>query len=445
MSKLENREEFENVNRDLLDFIDRSPNAFFACSNMRTELLNAGFSELHEGEKWGLENGGSYFVTRNDSAIIAFRIPKTEFKGFNIMASHCDSPTFKIKTNAEIEVDKEYVKLNVEKYGGMICAPWLDRPLSVAGRVLVRTGNGVETRLVNIDRDLVIIPNLCIHMNREVNDGYKFNAQVDMLPLFGDSDSKDKFLNIVAEEAGVSADDIIDTDLFLYNRMKGTVVGVNGEYISSGRLDDLQCAFASLRGIINSQPKDSVAVHCVYDNEEVGSGTKQGAASTFLKDTLHRINSALGRSEEDYHIALTSSFMVSADNAHAVHPNHSDKSDPTNRSYMNKGIVIKYSANQKYTTDAVSGAIFREICDAADVPYQTFTNRSDMLGGSTLGNISNSQVALNTVDIGLPQLAMHSPYETAGAKDTAYLINAAGKLFASTITGVGNGNYKIEF
>ncbi|SFK92180.1 aspartyl aminopeptidase [Lachnospiraceae bacterium KH1T2] len=445
MGKLVNHEDFDKVNRDLLDFIDRSPNAFYACVNMKAELLNAGFSELHEGEKWNLEKGGSYFVTRNDSAIIAFKVPATEFKGFNIMASHCDSPTFKIKTNAEIEVDNEYVKLNVEKYGGMICSPWLDRPLSVAGRVLVRTGNGVETRFINIDRDLVIIPNLCIHMNREVNDGFKFNAQVDMLPLFGDSDSKDAFMKIVAEEAGAAAEDVIDTDLFLYNRMKGTTIGVNGEYISAGRLDDLQCAFASLRGIINSEPKDSVAVHCVYDNEEVGSGTKQGAASTFLKDILHRINSALGRSEEDYLIALTSSFMVSADNAHAVHPNHAEKSDPTNRSYMNKGIVIKYSANQKYTTDAVSGAIFREICDAAEVPYQTFTNRSDMLGGSTLGNISNSQVALNTVDIGLPQLAMHSPFETAGAKDTAYLISAASKLFASTISSVGDGNYKIEF
>jgi aspartyl aminopeptidase len=360
------------------------------------------------------------------------------------MSSHSDSPVFKIKANAEIEVDKKYIKLNVEKYGGMICAPWLDRPLSAAGRVVVRTADGIETRLINIDRDLMIIPNLAIHMNREVNDGYTFNAQKDMLPLIGDMDAKGGFMKLVAETAGVEPDDILDTDLYLYNRMKGTILGLNGEFISSGRLDDLQCAFASLKGFLAAQPKDSVAVHCVLDNEEVGSGTKQGAASTFLKDVLRRINDSLGRSEEEYLMALASSFMVSADNAHSVHPNQPDKADPTNRPYMNGGIVIKYSANQKYTTDAVSGAIFRTICEKAGVPYQTFTNRSDMLGGSTLGNISNTQVALNTVDIGLPQLAMHSCYETAGCKDTAYLAEAAKVLYSSSVKGSGNGTYKVE-
>jgi aspartyl aminopeptidase len=334
----------------------------------------------------------------------------------------------------------------VEKYGGMICSPWLDRPLSVAGRIIVRTEDGIETKLINVDRDLMIIPNLAIHMNREVNDGYKFNAQVDMLPLFCEKgEESDVFIRMIAKEAGVKAEDILDTDLFLYNRMKGTMLGLNNEFIASGRLDDLQCAYASLQGFLNAEPKDSVAVHCVYDNEEVGSGTKQGAAGTFLKDTLRRINSALGKSEEEYLMSIASSFLVSADNAHAVHPNHAEKSDPTNRPYLNKGIVIKYSANQKYTTDAVSGAVMRAICKEADVPFQVFTNRSDMLGGSTLGNISQSQVALNTVDIGLPQLAMHSPYETAGAKDTAYLIEAARVLFSSTMEGTGDGNYKLKF
>lgn len=436
---------FRETSKELLGFIDESPVNFFAVRNMCRMLDQAGAQRLYEGDAWQLDIGKKYYVTRNDSAIIAFEIPGKDYRGFQIMASHCDSPLFKIKPNAEIEVDRTYVKLNVEKYGGMICAPWLDRPLSVAGRILVETENGVQTRLVNIDRDLMVIPNLAIHMNRAVNDGYKFNAQVDMLPLFGECLDKGAFLQCIAEAAGVTADSILDTDLFLYNRMKGTFTGLNEEFICSGRLDDQQCAFSSLKGFLAATPKNSVAVHCVYDNEEVGSGTKQGAMSTFLKDVLHRINASAGRSEEDYLRSLTSSFMVSADNAHSVHPNHADKADPTNRPYMNKGIVIKYSANQKYTTDAVSGAIFRKICRKADVPYQTFTNRSDMLGGSTLGNLSNQQVALNTVDIGLPQLAMHSPYETAGVKDTAYLIEAARVLFSSDISSVGDGNYVINF
>jgi aspartyl aminopeptidase len=316
----------------------------------------------------------------------------------------------------------------------------------VAGRVIVRTPDGIETKLVNIDRDLLIIPNLAIHMNRQVNDGYKFNAQADMLPLFCEKgEESDSFLKLIASEAGVSAQDILDTDLFLYNRMPAISLGLNKEFIASGRLDDLQCAFASLKGFLQASPGNSVAVHCVFDNEEVGSATKQGAAGTFLRDTLRRINRAMGRTEDDYLMSIASSFLVSADNAHAVHPNHTDKTDPTNRTYLNKGIIIKYSANQKYTTDAVSGAVMRAICRQADVPFQTFSNRSDMLGGSTLGNISQSQVALNTVDIGLPQLAMHSPYETAGAKDTAYLIEAAKVLFSSSIEGKGDGSYKLVF
>ena len=437
---------FDNINNELISFLDNSPVSFFAVKNMCETLNKEGYTRLYEGQAWELEAGKGYYVTRNDSAVIAFRIPKKDYTGFQMMASHCDSPVFKIKTNAEITIDNSYVKLNVEKYGGMICSPWLDRPLSVAGRIVVSTEDGIMTKLVNVDRDLMIIPNLAIHMNREVNDGYKFNAQVDMLPLFCEKgEEKDVFLKLIAEEAGVKAEDILDTDLFLYNRMKGTKLGLNNEFISSGRLDDLQCAFASLQGFLKAQPQDSVAVHCVYDNEEVGSGTKQGAASTFLKDTLHRINNAFGKSEDEYLMSIAKSFLVSADNAHAVHPNHPEKSDPTNRPYLNKGIVIKYSANQKYTTDAISGAVMRAICKKADVPYQTFTNRSDMLGGSTLGNISQNQVALNTVDIGLPQLAMHSPYETAGAKDTAYLAEAAKVLFSSSIEGAGDGNYKLKF
>lgn len=437
---------YQEVNKELLQFLDHSPNAFYAVANMQKELEDAGFTRLYEGCPWTLSGGHGYYVIRNDSAIIAFRIPEGEYQGFQIMASHCDSPVFKIKTNAEIVVDNSYVKLNVEKYGGMLCAPWLDRPLSVAGRVIVQTEEGIATKLVNVDRDLLIIPNVAIHMNRQVNDGYAFNAQVDMLPLFCEQgEEKNQFMQLIADEAGVQVEDILDTDLFLYDRMKGTTLGLHGEFIASGRLDDLQCAFASLKGFLAAELKQSIAVHCVYDNEEVGSGTKQGAASTFLKDTLQRISRAMGRSEEQYLMSIASSFMVSADNAHAVHPNHAEKADPTNRPYMNRGIVIKYSANQKYTTDGVSGAVMRAICKKAEVPYQTFTNRSDMLGGSTLGNISQAQVALNTVDVGLPQLAMHSPYETAGARDTAYLIEAARVLFSSSFEGNGDGNYRLIF
>lgn len=436
----------QEVNKELLQFLDHSPNAFYAVANMQKELEDAGFTRLYEGCPWTLSEGHGYYVTRNDSAIIAFRIPEGEYQGFQIMASHCDSPAFKIKTNAEIVVDNSYVKLNIEKYGGMLCAPWLDRPLSVAGRVIVQTEEGIATKLVNVDRDLLIIPNVAIHMNRQVNDGYAFNAQVDMLPLFCEQgEEKNQFMQLIADEAGVQVEDILDTDLFLYDRMKGTTLGLHGEFIASGRLDDLQCAFASLKGFLAAELKQSIAVHCVYDNEEVGSGTKQGAASTFLKDTLQRISRAMGRSEEQCLMSIASSFMVSADNAHAVHPNHAEKADPTNRPYMNRGIVIKYSANQKYTTDGVSGAVMRAICKKAEVPYQTFTNRSDMLGGSTLGNISQAQVALNTVDVGLPQLAMHSPYETAGARDTAYLIEAARVLFSSSFEGNGDGNYRLIF
>ena len=434
---------FQEINQELLDFLDRSPTSFHAVANMGRMLKNAGFERLLEGKAWQIKSGGRYYVTRNNSALIAFHMPEQDFAGFQIMASHSDSPALKIKDNAEIQVEKKYVKLNVEKYVGMLCAPWLDRPLSVAGRVVARTSKGVEEKLVHVDRDLMIIPNLAIHMNRKVNEGYEFNAQKDLLPLFGDGEAVNGFKGLIAKEAGVDEKDILDMDLFLYNRMKGTLLGLNGEFIAAPHLDDLQCAFASLKGFLGAEPARSVAVCCVLDNEEVGSGTKQGADSTFLKDVLHRINGAMGRTEEEYLMALSSSFMVSADNAHSIHPNQPDKGDPTNRPFMNDGIVIKYSANQKYTTDAVSGALFKSICEKAGVPCQVFFNRSDMPGGSTLGNISNSQVALNTVDIGLPQLAMHSCYETAGSKDTLYLAEAARVFYSSTMHSEGDGAYQI--
>ena len=420
---------YRETAEQLLAFIEKSPSCFHTIKNMKDILLAEGFAQLREEDKWEIVNGGKYFVTRNDSSIVAFTIPETGALGYRIMASHSDSPTFKIKENPEMEVDKKYVKLNVERYGGMLCAPWFDRPLSVAGRVIVKEGDAFVTKFVDVDRDLLMIPNLAIHMNREVNDGYKYNAQVDMLPLYGDISSKDTFMKSIAEAAGVKEEDILGHDIFLYNRVKGSIWGANEEFVSSSRLDDLQCAFSSLQGFLKGEKKEYAAVHCVLDNEEVGSGTKQGAASTFLYDTLVRINECLGLSYEEYLRALAKSFMLSADNAHAVHPNHKEVADPVNRPYMNEGIVIKHSANQKYCTDGVSAAVFKDLCREAGVPFQTFTNRSDMLGGSTLGNISNTKVALNAVDIGLPQLAMHYPYETAGVKDTYYLIQAAEKFF----------------
>ena len=414
----------------LLDFIEKSPTAFQAVDEMQKRLTENGFEVLSEKEYWKLIPGGKYLVTRNNSALIAFCIPEKESRVFHIMASHSDSPSFKIKENPEIKVDNSYVKLNVEKYGGMLMAPWFDRPLSVAGRVIIRRNGGLKEKLINIKRDLVMIPNLAIHMNREANNGVSYNPQKDLQPLFAVGNTDRTLLEIIAEQTGVKREDIISHDLFLYNRMPGTIWGADKEFVSSARLDDLQCAFASMEGLLRAQNHESIAVHCVMDNEEVGSGTKQGAASTFLKDTLLRINMGLGRTYEEYLMTLAGSFMVSADNAHALHPNYTDKTDPTNHPVLNKGIVIKFNANQKYCTDAVSAAIFKELCTKAGVPYQTFVNRSDIAGGSTLGNISNTQVPMNTVDIGLPQLAMHSPYETAGVKDTEYLVRAAEELFA---------------
>lgn len=421
---------YRETAEQLLAFIEQSPSCFHAVDTMKTILTKEGFQELKEADKWEVKKGGNYFVTRNDSSLIAFTIPASEVEGYHIMASHSDSPSFKIKENPEMEVDKKYVKLNVERYGGMICSTWFDRPLSVAGRVVVKENGQFVTKLVNVDRDLLMVPNMAIHMNREVNDGYKYNAQVDMLPLYGGISAKDTFMELIAGAAGVKAKEILGHDLFLYNRAKGSIWGAEEEFLSMSRLDDLQCAFASLQGFLKGKRENHMAVHCVLDNEEVGSETKQGAASTFLYDTLIRVNECMGKRYEDYIRTLTKSFMISADNAHAVHPNHKETADPVNRPYMNEGIVIKFSANQKYCTDAMSAAVFKDLCNEVKVPFQCFTNRSDILGGSTLGNISNTKVALNAVDIGLPQLAMHSAYETAGVKDTRSLIQVAERFFS---------------
>ena len=430
--------------KGLFDFIEKSPSQFHVVENQRQAFLAAGFQELSEAESWKLKLGGNYFVTRNGSSILAFRMPEKEYKSFMIMASHTDSPTFRIKEMPEMK-EGHYVKLNTERYGGMLMAPWFDRPLSIAGRAIVRNGKGsIEIKLVDLDKDLCMLPSLAIHMNREANDGYKYNAQKDLLPLIS-MDEKFNLKELVAQSLSVKADDIIGSDLFLYNRDAGRVWGAKDEFISIGRLDDLQCSYSSMMGLINAKNTDSsVEIHVTFDNEEVGSGTKQGADSTFLYDTLVRINEAMKGNNSKLLEAIANSFMVSADNAHALHPNYAEKSDPTNKVYINEGVVIKFNANQKYMTDGLAFGIFTEICNKAKVPYQTFVNRSDVAGGSTLGNISNAHVSINGVDIGLPQLAMHSPYETAGVKDTEYLLKIATKFYETVIASNSVDSYTLK-
>ena len=418
-----------NYVEGLLQFMDKSPSPFHAIEMMKEMLANAGFVEVQEKDNWNLEKGGSYFVVRNDSSIIAFQIPQKEFCGFHMVASHSDSPSFKIKENAELTLDKAYTKLNVEKYGGMIMSSWFDRPLSVAGRVYIRTVQGVEKRMIHFDEDMLVIPNLAIHMNREVNDGVKYSTQTDMCPVLSTTADKAQFRTLLADKAGVDYEKILGQDLYVYTRQKGLVVGAAKDMIMSPRLDDLECAYGSIQAMIESTPDSYVNLCAVLDNEEVGSGTRQGADSDFLYSTLKRIVYAMGGNEEKYMQAVSESFLISADNAHAIHPNHPEKADPTNRPVLNGGIVIKYSGNQKYTSDAFTGSVMKKLCMDADVPYQIFYNHSDVAGGSTLGNISTAHVSVASVDIGLPQLAMHSAMETAGVKDVEYLVKALKEFY----------------
>lgn len=430
--------------KGFLDFVKRSPSAFHATETVCEMLKAHGFQTLREQDCWQLVPGGRYLVTRNRSSVIALTVPAKGMSHFQIVASHSDSPTFKLKPSFMDEVCGAYVRLNTERYGGMLMATWFDRPLSIAGRVLVRDGSRLTTRLVNLDRDLVLIPNLPIHFNREVNDGYKYNAQVDLLPLYGDIHAREKLMDDVAAVCGVKSDAIAGADLFLYNRMPGSIWGAGGEFFSCPRIDDLECAYTSLTAFLEAKDAGQINVFAMFDNEEVGSGTKQGADSTFLSDVLMRAASALGATESQARAAISASFMVSADNAHAVHPNHPEKYDAGNRVFMNSGVVIKHNANQKYTSDAVSAAIFGGICADAGVPVQHFSNRSDVVGGSTLGNIANAHASMNTVDIGLAQLAMHSCYETAGVEDVALMTRALRKFYETKILVDGDGMFAIE-
>lgn len=418
----------KNYTQEMLAFIKNSPSCFHAVENVVSALTEHGFTELCENELWDIKRGGKYFVTRNKSSIIAFSVPeKIDKPKFMVVASHSDSPTFKIKDTPELE--GAYTRINTERYGGMILDSWLDRPLSVAGRVMVRTENGVSCRLVNIDRDLLLIPHVAIHMENP-NEGKAYSPASDMVPLYGSAAAKGTFMPLIAEAIGEKAEDIVSHELFLYCRTEPSIWGAQNEYVSSPKLDDLACAYSSLEALTEAKVGGAIPVMFIADNEEVGSGTKQGADSTFLRDTLSRICDAMGG---DLRVAAAHSMMLSADNAHAVHPNNPSLSDPVHKPEMNKGIVIKYNASQLYTTDAISSAIFREICARADVPTQVFANRSDKRGGSTLGNISNSQVSMLAVDIGIAQLAMHSAYESAGSEDVAYMVAAMKKFFETEL------------
>ena len=432
------------TSNQLLSFISNSNCSFLAVKTASELLEESGYKKLGENEKWDLVAGGRYYVTRNQSAIIAFNIPEcTSSLSFMISASHSDSPCFKVKHNPETDASG-YTKINVEAYGGMLRATWLDRPLSASGRVTYLDGSMVVSKIIDLKKPLFMIPSVAIHMNRSANENASYNLATDMQPITGTSLSKGSFMKLVSDCVGVSESNIISHEMFLYPVDSGTVWGANDEFVSSPRLDDLQCAYASLRALTEANNGSAVAVAYVSDNEEVGSGTKQGADSTFLYDTLSRIASCFGNDENGLRQALASSFMVSADNAHAVHPNHPEYADGSHRPVMNGGIVIKHAASQTYTTDAISSAIFTALCKKADVPLQHFVNRSDMRGGSTLGNISGTHVSINTVDIGLPQLAMHSSYETAGVKDTDYLISALKMLFTSSINMTSDGEYEIK-
>lgn len=418
------------IENDLMKFIDQTPNAYYCVDNLRKILVNQGFEELYENKNWNhLKDNGNHFVVRNDSSLIAFKMcEKKQNIGFNIVSTHGDSPAFSIKPNADM-FDNSYLKFNVNGYGGMINYSWLDRPLSLSGRVITYTNGVYEKKLLNIDKDLLIIPSQALHINREVNSKNELNHQVDMLPILSLSNEK-KLEDIIREnleKSGNSIDKICDYDLYLYNRDKSKKVGLNDEFILAPRLDDFACVYPAYRGFLQAYNENSINVLCAFNNEEIGSLTQQGADSSFLIDTLNRIATSLNI---DLLVALSNSFVVSADNGHALHPNASSKSDPTNKVQLNKGIVIKHHVN--YTTDAVTSSLYKGICDYAKVPYQDFACKSDMKCGATLGGISQRHVSVDSVDIGLPQLAMHSANETIGTKDILYMYKSLLEFYNTT-------------
>ncbi len=425
----------------LLDFIEHSPVSFAAVKEAERMLEANGFRRLSFQTAWALTPGERCYVTRNGSSLIAFVVPENPVPGFMIAASHSDSPCFKLKTETEVIVADRYTKLNTEGYGGMIISSWFDRPLSLAGRAVVKNGNAFETCVVTFDRDLCLIPNVCIHFNREINNGYKYNKAVDTLPLLSNSTEKGTVKKLVADQLGVDPDTIVSLDLYVINKTRGSVFGADDAFFCAPRIDDLQCAYTTLAALLEADTPKAIPVYALFDNEEVGSETKQGAASMFLYDVLTRIAEHFGRTLPEL---LPASLMLSCDNGHALHPNHPELSDAKNAPHLNGGVVIKHNANQRYATDALSEALFTEICARADVPVQHFANRSDIAGGGTLGSISNTRVSMKTVDIGLAQLAMHSAVETGGIKDTNYMVRAAKAFFESALRISDDGAIVLE-
>ncbi len=423
----------KNYEMDCAEFINKSTTSFHAVSSIKEKLLSEGFIELKEASTWEIKRGEKYFTSRNCSSIIAFTIgSKCENITFNISASHSDVCTFKIKPETVLQKNN-YVQLNTEGYGGMICSTWMDRPLSIGGRLMINSNNKIKEQLFDLHEPCVLIPSVAIHMNREVNDGYKYNKQVDMLPMISLNQKEFDFKKYLANKLNLNEKEISFYDAYLYNPEKCLIWGDNKEFFSGPRLDDLQMAYSALEGFLESNNNKSINVYCCFDNEEVGSRTRQGAASSYLKETLKRIVFKLGYGVDEYYASLSRSFMVSCDNAHALHPNHPEKADELNRPMLNKGVVIKFNASQSYTTDGLSAAYFAHLCNVANVAFQTFTNRSDLVGGGTLGNISASQVSIPSVDIGLAQLAMHSTYETSGMHDIKDCIKVMNAFYDATI------------
>lgn len=412
----------KSIAKELVSFIDRSPSPYHVIRNF-SEMLT-GFTQLREEDDWKLKAGGKYYCIRKDSAVIIFTVPKKP-EDIRIISAHSDSPSFKVKPHADELSSDSYTRLNVEKYGSMLMAQWLDRPLSIAGRVITKDGADFKSVLVDSKDEICIMPSVAIHMNREVNNGYKYDPKSDTIPLWGNKDAKGSLLSTLLKDKDIQPSDVLGYDLFLYNNEKGRIWGPKKEFISSRALDDLECAYTAVLSINEAKVSDTrMCMCCIFDNEEVGSSTGQGADSDFLSDVLSRIRESMKYSKSDISKALSRGYMISADNGHALHPNHPEYADSVNRPVLNGGIVIKYHSGQKYTTDAYSEAMMRDVCKKAKVPVQEYSNRNDIPGGSTLGNILNSHVSIRTVDIGLAQLAMHSPYETAGSEDIVYLYQA---------------------
>ena len=418
--------------QDFLNFIKKSPTAFHAVNEVEQILNNNGFIKINENQRWKLERNGKYYISRNLSSIIAFTIPNNiDEISFNIVATHTDSPTFKLKPNFTIDTNK-YIKLNTEVYGGPIYNTWMDRPLNIAGKIVVKTQNGIESLLISFDKPMVIIPNCSIHYYPELNKGVALNPQNDLLPILCDKGiNACDLLSLIADKLSINKDNIISHDLYLALLDRGCIGGANNEFIMAPQIDNLECSYIALDSFVNSINECSINVLALFDNEEIGSRTRQGAASMMLSDVLERMSISLNKTAEEHKMALANSFIISADNAQGFHPNYPNKFDATNAVYLNQGIVIKNAARGSYSTDSISQAFFKLICDRANAKYQLNTNRSDIAGGSTLGCISIMNVSIHSVDIGLPQLAMHSAYETAGSKDFDEL-NKALKEFYKT-------------